>query len=109
MSSGDFPDIKTFKEKLSKADFKKFKILDPVQLQKMDKLLSDDVARLMEVVPAIHTGEQDVFENGFDGGMHFGGNGATPFEKKGETNNFGLFNILIFLTLKFRALLFMDS
>ena len=75
VSSGDFPDIKSFKEKLTKADFKKFKILDPVQLAKIDKLLSDDVAKLMEVVPQIH--DESLHFNGFDGNQ-------TPFGKTGE-------------------------
>ena len=93
VSAGDFPDLKNFKEKLAQADFKKFKILDPAQLHKMDKLLSDDVARLMEVVPAIHHDED--FENSFDGGLHFGGNGATTFEKKGE-NKYKYLSLIYF-------------
>lgn len=49
VSPGDFPDVKTMKDKLANADWSQFKVIDRQQLVKIDKLLSEDMTRLMQV------------------------------------------------------------
>lgn len=51
ISMGDFPDVKKMQETLQHHDFTKFQLLKPKLLETVDKMLSDDIARLMEMLP----------------------------------------------------------
>ncbi|CAH0390351.1 unnamed protein product [Bemisia tabaci] len=51
ISPGDFPDIKKMKETLQHQDFTKFQPLKPRLLEVVDKMLSDDIAKLMAQIP----------------------------------------------------------
>jgi len=48
---GDFPDINIFKEKLMQFDFSKFPKLDQKKLDEMEKVLSDDLPKLLKMFP----------------------------------------------------------
>merc|ERR1712142_1125161 len=84
ISPGDFPDINTMKEKLVHHDFSKFKLLDKRFLDKVDKMLAEDISKLMLMIPqedkAARSEGTDRIEGGaFDGVM----DKATPFMYKG--------------------------
>ncbi|XP_046388347.1 EH domain-containing protein 3-like isoform X1 [Ischnura elegans] len=49
---GDFPELKRMQEILIHKDFSKFQNLNPKMLEAVDKMLSDDIAKLMAVIPA---------------------------------------------------------
>ena len=49
VSPGDFPDVAAFKEKLAFADWGQFRTIERQQLAKLDKLLSEDMTKLMQV------------------------------------------------------------
>jgi len=51
ISPGDFPDIKKMQEQLAHHDFTKFNPLKPRLLEAVDKMLAEDIARLMAVIP----------------------------------------------------------
>lgn len=51
ISPGDFPDLKKMQENLAHHDFTKFNILKPRLLEVVDKMLSDDIAKLMAMIP----------------------------------------------------------
>ncbi len=92
ISPGDFPDIKKMQETLVHHDFTKFKALDKRLLDRVDKMLADDIAKLMAMIPIEEKTKQsegaDRIEGGaFDGVM----DKATPFMYKGgEGVNAGL-------------------
>jgi len=48
---GDFPDIKEMQEKLLSFDFTKFHPLKKPLVDSVDKMLADDIARLMSMIP----------------------------------------------------------
>ena len=50
--AADFPDPAVFAESLKKQDFTKFQAYDKNLIDRVDKMLSDDVARLMQLIPA---------------------------------------------------------
>ena len=52
ISSGDFPDFKRMQERLTYYDFNKFSTLDAKLIQKLDKMLAEDIARLMTLIPS---------------------------------------------------------
>lgn len=84
ISPGDFPDIKKMQESLANHDFSKFRPLDVKLLERVDKMLAEDIAKLMAMVPheeAISKTEGlDKIEGGaFDNVM----NSKTPFMYKG--------------------------
>jgi EH domain-containing protein 1 len=84
ISPGDFPDIKMMQEKLQHLDFTKFKTLDTHLLNRVDKMLAEDIAKLMTLIPAeeqkARTEGTDRIEGGaFDGVL----DKATPFMYKG--------------------------
>ena len=83
ISPGDFPDIKRMKEQLVHQDFTKFKQLDPRLLQKVDRMLAEDISKLMLMIPQeevmARTEGKDRIEGGaFDGVM----DKQTPFMYK---------------------------
>lgn len=70
ISLGDFPDIKHMQEQLQFHDFSKFQALKPKLLESVDKMLSDEIAKLMVRIPREETERADrsVVKGGaFDG------------------------------------------
>jgi len=51
VSHGDFPDIKNMQEVLEHLDFTKLKALNTGMITKVDKMLSEDIAKLMSMIP----------------------------------------------------------
>ena len=51
ISPGDFPDLKKMQECLAHHDFNKFNTLKPKLLEVVDKMLADDIAKLMAMIP----------------------------------------------------------
>lgn len=51
ISPGDFPDLKRMQELLAVHDFTKFNLLKPRLLEGVDKMLAEDIARLMAMIP----------------------------------------------------------
>lgn len=50
---GDFPDLKEMQEKLMTHDFTKFNTLKKPLLDTVDKMLADDISRLMAMIPHV--------------------------------------------------------
>jgi len=50
--AADFPDVEIMREKLKKHDFNKFPTYDKALVAKVEKMLSDDIPRLMNLLPA---------------------------------------------------------
>lgn len=55
ISPGDFPDIKKMQENLVHHDFSKFNPLKPKLLETVDKMLAEDISRLMQILPLEET------------------------------------------------------
>ena len=53
LSNGDFPDIKIMKEKLGFLDWNKFRDVRKRDVEKLDKLLSHDLANLISFIPTL--------------------------------------------------------
>ncbi|KRT79319.1 HLH domain-containing protein [Oryctes borbonicus] len=51
ISPGDFPDIKKMQEVLVNLDFTKFHPIKPKLLEIVDRMLSDDISKLMAMIP----------------------------------------------------------
>ncbi|XP_076382177.1 EH domain-containing protein 3-like [Megalopta genalis] len=51
ISPGDFPDLKKMQECLARHDFTKFSSLKPKLLEVVDKMLCEDIAKLMDMIP----------------------------------------------------------
>ncbi|KAG8223904.1 hypothetical protein J437_LFUL001984 [Ladona fulva] len=51
ISPGDFPELKRMQEQLVHADFSKFHPLKPKMLETVDKMLAEDIAKLMAIIP----------------------------------------------------------
>lgn len=51
ISPGDFPELKKMQELLVHHDFTKFHPLKPRLLEVVDKMLAEDIARLMAMIP----------------------------------------------------------
>jgi len=51
ISAGDFPNIERMQEQLQYHDFSKFPQLKPKLLENVDRMLSNDIARLMTMIP----------------------------------------------------------
>jgi len=84
ISPGDFPDIAAMKEKLVHHDFTKFRLLDKRFLEKVDKMLAEDISKLMLMIPqednkARMEGTDKIEGGAFDGVMDKQG----PFMYKG--------------------------
>lgn len=59
ISPGDFPDLKEMQEKLSLHDFTKFHALKPKLIDAVDRMLAQDVAQLMAMLPHEQTEPND--------------------------------------------------
>ena len=84
ISPGDFPDIKKMQEQLANQDFTKFHHLDKKLLERVDKMLAEDIAKMMSMIPldeeVRRNNDQDKIKGGaFDGVMETN----TPFMFKG--------------------------
>lgn len=55
ISPGDFPDVKKMQENLAHHDFSKFNPLKPKLLETVDKMLAEDISRLMQILPLEET------------------------------------------------------
>ncbi|XP_014212435.1 EH domain-containing protein 3 [Copidosoma floridanum] len=51
ISPGDFPDLKKMQENLAHHDFMKFNQIRPKLLEVVDKMLSEDISKLMNMIP----------------------------------------------------------
>lgn len=51
ISPGDFPPVLKFKELLRKYDFSKFRALRPKLIENLDRMLANDIPRLMGMIP----------------------------------------------------------
>merc|ERR1712113_1334618 len=51
ISPGDFPEIKKMQEQLANHDFTKFHTLDTKLLDRVDRMLAEDIAKLMAMIP----------------------------------------------------------
>lgn len=51
ISPGDFPDLKKMQESLAHHDFNKFNPLKLKLLEVVDKMLAEDIAKLMAMIP----------------------------------------------------------
>ncbi len=51
VSPGDFPDVRAMRDKLANAEWGSFKTVERHQIQKLDKLLSEDMTKLMQANP----------------------------------------------------------
>ncbi|CAL4081921.1 unnamed protein product [Meganyctiphanes norvegica] len=74
ISPGDFPDIKRMQDQLQHQDFTKFNPIKPRLLETVDKMLAEDIAKLMAMIPheeAISNKEGATVKGGaFDGVMN---------------------------------------
>nr|CDS32978.1 Receptor Mediated Endocytosis family member [Hymenolepis microstoma] len=77
ISIGDFPPIDKMKELLSKQDFKSFSSLQPKLIAGVDKMLSDDIAKLMQLIPQEQRCESEAYRPRVEGGAF--DNCETPF------------------------------
>lgn len=67
ISLGDFPEIKKMQEVLQNQDFTKFHPIKPKLLEIVDRMLAEDIARLMEQIPQEeinHTENQVIIKGG---------------------------------------------
>jgi len=51
ISAGDFPNLQRMQEQLQHHDFSKFPAMKPKLLENVDRMLADDIARLMTMIP----------------------------------------------------------
>lgn len=74
ISPGDFPELKRMQDQLQHHDFTKFNVLKPRLLDAVDKMLAEDIARLMAMIPveeATTNKEGGIVHGGaFDGVMN---------------------------------------
>lgn len=52
LSPGDFPDIQAFSTKLAESKFAEFSTLSQKQIEELDKVLNEDIPKLMEMLPS---------------------------------------------------------
>ncbi|XP_040576099.1 EH domain-containing protein 3 [Lepeophtheirus salmonis] len=84
ISPGDFPDLQKMQKTLAHQDFTKFRPLDKKLLDRVDRMLAEDIAKLMTVIPleeknARAEGRDRIIGGAFDGVL----DKATPFMYKG--------------------------
>eukprot|EP00918_Siedleckia_nematoides_P010749 GHVU01023509.1.p1 GENE.GHVU01023509.1~~GHVU01023509.1.p1 ORF type:complete len:536 (-),score=79.31 GHVU01023509.1:146-1753(-) len=77
ISPGDFPNITRMREQLEHQDFAKFHPLKPKLLETVDKMLAEDIARLMLMIP--HEQETDFKADVQIKGGAFDGVDESPF------------------------------
>ncbi|XP_034252891.1 EH domain-containing protein 3 [Thrips palmi] len=68
ISPGDFPDLKKMQEQLVHHDFTKFQPIKIKLLEVVDKMLSEDIARLMAQIPQEEEAYRDVDQGNVKGG-----------------------------------------
>ena len=76
ISSGDFPNVKKMQSQLRYHDFSKFNMLRQRYLDVVDKMLADDIAQLMALIPQEAEQNKDVHK--VEGGA-FEGYTESPF------------------------------
>ncbi len=76
ISPGDFPDINRMKEQLQHQDFTKFHQFRPKLLETVDRMLAEDIAVLMNMIP--HEEEVNALRTVVKGGA-FDGYTESPF------------------------------
>ncbi|ESO10905.1 hypothetical protein HELRODRAFT_109211 [Helobdella robusta] len=64
ISPGDFPDIHRMQEQLVNHDFNKFNVLKPKLLETVDKMLAQDIATLMSMIPIEESNKVENTGNG---------------------------------------------
>lgn len=67
ISPGDFPNLQRMQENLQYHDFSKFPTMKPKLIEKVDQMLSGDIARLMAMLP--HEAEERNNEQTVKGGV----------------------------------------
>ncbi|CAF3310615.1 unnamed protein product [Rotaria socialis] len=93
---GDFPKIDRMQESLRNMDFTKFKILDKKLLERVDRMLAEDVPKLMSMIPQeehafLQLQSQTTQNTTADKSTIFNDQQSTPFELGGvEGINAGL-------------------
>lgn len=86
ISQGDFPEIKKMQDVLINMDFTKFNLLKPKLLDIVDRMLADDISKLMAIIPLEDTSANNT-NNGHVSGGAFNNveDTASPFGyKRGE-------------------------
>lgn len=84
ISIGDFPEIKKMQEVLVNLDFTKFNPLKPKLLDIVERMLADDISRLMAIIPLEDT-HQNHNDGHLQGGIFDEGKNISPFGyKRGE-------------------------
>jgi len=78
ISPGDFPDIQEMQKKLETYDFSKFKDLKKNLIENVDKMLSQDISKLMSMIPGEQI-EQITNQVGDVKISMFGSESDTPF------------------------------
>jgi len=84
ISPGDFPELKKMQDVLQHQDFTKFQLLKPRLLEVVDKMLAEDIARLMAQIPHEDTNStsEPIIKGG---GFEIVQDAETPFGyKRGE-------------------------
>lgn len=76
ISPGDFPNVKHMQEQLQFHDFSKFQLLKPKLIESVDKMLAEEIAKLMARIPRE---EHDKKENSAVKGGAFEGYKESPF------------------------------
>jgi len=66
--AADFPDVDVMREKLKKFDFSKFSAFNKSLIAKVDQMISEDVPRIMSLIPA-----EDIKKKSVGGGLIQGG------------------------------------
>ncbi|CAB4056292.1 EHD1 [Lepeophtheirus salmonis] len=95
ISPGDFPDLQKMQKTLAHQDFTKFRPLDKKLLDRVDRMLAEDIAKLMTVIPleeknARAEGRDRIIGGAFDGVL----DKVTPFMYKGgEGINAGILSM----------------
>ena len=77
ISPGDFPNIERMRNQLQDHDFTKFHVMKPKLLEAVDRMLADDIAKLMNMIPH----EESFKKNGpvVKGGAFESHNDDSPF------------------------------
>ena len=84
ISPGDFPDLEIMRERLQHQDFTKFKPLDAKLLANVDKMLAEDISKLMTMIPTEEMQARQEGKDHIEGGAFDGVLGkSTPFMFQG--------------------------
>ena len=81
---GDFPNVAKMQETLKLKDFSKFKSLDDHYLTKVDSMLTDDIVKLMKMIPNEENDKEMLIKGGaFDDVL----NNQGPFMLGGKVHS----------------------